>query len=156
MRKDLVWVQKYFGFMFEKILSLHLGITQMYSKSFKQWYIVVSWNFLYDALYPVPCIIPSLMYANYEGVLLSEYNCKLAMLQHNNIWQTDVNKILYTSNHSRWKTFAVHQQSIICRENFCGWELNTRWYCVVSGQHWYSRKILNGKTFAVSKNLRKL
>jgi len=27
--------------------------------------------------------------------------------------------------------------------------------CVVSGQHRYSRKIFNGKTFAVSKNLQK-
>jgi len=27
--------------------------------------------------------------------------------------------------------------------------------CVVSGQRWYSRKIFNGKTFAVSKNSQK-
>ena len=29
-------------------------------------------------------------------------------------------KIRYTSNHSRGKTFAVHHQSLICRENFRG------------------------------------
>ena len=32
-------------------------------------------------------------------------------------------QVLLTSNHSRKKTFAVHHWSLICREDFCSWEL---------------------------------
>ena len=44
-----------------------------------------------------------------------------------NVYNTEVRinddgryHIPYTSKHSRGKTFAVHQQCALCRENFCG------------------------------------